>query len=142
MAQSSLKFLADANISNQLVRIVRRLGGGFIESLTSKDEGSVADEVWIPLYAKRGYIAISLDRRQLRSEVIAKAIVSSGARMIYLPGRFADAKRWDQALWLLKRWWAIVERAEQMDSEGEVVIWTWDGRYSTVRKPRDLADSR
>lgn len=53
--------------------------------------------------------------------------------MIYLPSRFADAKRWDQAVWLLRRWWAIVERAKTMDPRGEVVFWTWDGRTLTVK---------
>lgn len=134
MAESGLKFLADANVSPQLVTIVKNLGGGFIESLTRKPEAAAADEVWIPLYAQRGYVAISCDRRHMKSESIAQVVAASGARMIYLPSRFADSKRWDQALWLLRRWWSIVERAEKMDASGEVVFVHWNGGHKLVRR--------
>lgn len=131
-----LKFLADENMSPVLIQILRKLGAGFIESMHSKPERGSMDEHWIPLYAERGYITISLDRKQLKQGAVIQVLVSSGARMIYLPQRFADSKRWDQALWLLRFWRRIVERAGSMDPSGEVVIFRWDGAAITHQQAR------
>ncbi|HEY3781528.1 MAG TPA: hypothetical protein VGL56_10620 [Fimbriimonadaceae bacterium] len=105
--KSGLKFLADENMSPVLVQILRKLGAGFVESMHSKPEKGSADEHWIPLYASRGYVIISPDRKQLRTAHIADVISESGARAIYLPSKFADSKPWDQALWLLRHWWKM-----------------------------------
>ena len=128
-----VKFLADENISPVLVQILRKLGAGFIESIHSKPEKGLPDEHWIPLYASRGYVAISPDRRQLKEERVARILIASGARMIYLPQKFADSKRWDQALWLLRYWWRIVERVQTMSPDGEIVVFRWNGGHKTYR---------
>lgn len=135
MDAGGLKFIADENISPVLVHILRKLGAKAIESIHSKPEKGFPDTDWIPLYTGRGYIIISLDRKQLRVNSIARIIAESGARMIYLPRRFADSKRWDQAQWLLKRWPQVTERATQMSPDGEVVVFHWDGRTQTVGSP-------
>src|SRR5579864_1214190 len=126
--KSSLKFLADENISPVLVQILRKLEAGFVESIHSKEgERGLPDEEWIARYTRRGYIILSLDRRQIRDHRVAQVVARSGARIIYLPSKFADSNRWDQALWLLRNWWSIVDQAGNMKVTGEVLILRWDG---------------
>ena len=130
-SQGSVKLLADENISPVLVQIIRKLGGGFVESMHGKPETGTPDHVWIPLYASRGYVVLSCDRNQMTDAGISRAMASCGARMIYLPAKFSNMKRWDQALWMLKVWWRIVEQAEAMGS-GELVVFAANGRSRKV----------
>lgn len=125
--EGRVKFLADENLSPVLVQILRKLDAGFIESMHGKPELGTRDDHWIPIYASRGYVILSCDRKQLTDAAIARAIAGCGARMIYLPSKFADMKRWDQALWMLKTWWKIVERARAMNA-GELVVFAANGR--------------
>lgn len=130
--EGSIKFIADRNVSPVLVSILKKLKAGFIESLHKKPENEYRDEDWIPTYTARGYVIITPDRKQLREEIVAKALVSYNAKIIFLPRSFADSRAWDQALWLLKYWWRISDRAHDM-TEGEFLSFHTNGNYSIVR---------
>ena len=119
--KSGVKILADENISPVLVKIIVLLGGGFVESIHRKPEQGHPDEEWIPVYASRGYVMLSCDRRQTKSEAVSRVMAACGARMVYLPSAFADLRRWDQALWILRHWPKIVARAARM-RPGELVL--------------------
>ncbi|MCW5935186.1 MAG: DUF5615 family PIN-like protein [Fimbriimonadia bacterium] len=90
MAKSSLKFLADENLSPVLMRILRLLGVGAAESIHGKPEQGFPDEQWIPIYAQRGYIILTLDRAQLKNSYLIQVIKQTGAKIIYLPKKFSD----------------------------------------------------
>lgn len=133
MARGGLKFLADENISRTLVQVLTKLGPGcLVESIHSKPEQGHPDEEWIPVYTERGYIILTPDRKQLREEVVARVLVDTSARVVFLPKRFADSKRWDQALWLLRHWPKILERSRRMRG-GHLVSVHWNGAFSSVR---------
>ncbi len=87
----------------------------------------MADEHWIPLYSSRDYVLLSCDRQQVKDAVIARAIASCGARMIYLPAAFANMRRWDQALWIPRHWWRIVDAAGLM-KQGELLVLSRTGK--------------
>jgi hypothetical protein len=132
--KDSLKFLAEENVSPVLVQILRKLDTAlFIESMHHKHEKGTPDEHWIPIYAARGYVIVGADRKQLRTAHIASVITASGARAVYLPSKFADSKAWEQALWLLRFWWKLFDRAALMSTQGEVVIFNFDGSSFTAK---------
>jgi len=108
--------------------MIVKLGGGFIESMMRKAEAGTADESWIPLYASRGYVVLSCHRRQMQNAVVARTVAASGAKMVYLASAFADMKRWDQALWILRHWWTIKHCACEM-AKGELVVFSKSGKY-------------
>lgn len=132
MADSSLKFLADENVSHELVTILRKLGAGSIISLSRTPDVGTADDHWIPLYTDRGFVILTPDREQLRDDVILNAIRDCGARMVFLPRHFADSKRWDQALWFLKYWWKLAERCAVL-KPGELVRFHKYGTHTVAR---------
>ena len=120
MEQSGLKFLADECFSPVLIRILKHLGEKSIQPFKPNFEHGTPDEVWIPQATQRGYICITLDRRMLGAENIAVFFAQAKARVVFIGSHLANMRRWDQALWLLKYWHRIRERAGTMTA-GELV---------------------
>jgi hypothetical protein len=132
MAESSVKFLADENISPVLVEIIRKLGDRSLSSIHRySDYLGTPDEHWVPLATKREYIIVTCDRRMLIKHGISQALETTGARCIFLARNFADANRWNQALWLIRYWPKIRKHAETM-GQGNLVRVTSNCRILTI----------
>lgn len=126
-------FLADENISPILVDIIRKLGDRSIFSMHRLTEyKGTADEYWVPLVTQRQYIIVTCDRRMLMEHGIAHALANTGARCIFLARHFANANRWNQALWLIKYWPKIRKYAETMGN-GDLIRVTSKCRIMAVQ---------
>ncbi len=126
MAESSLGFLFDENISSKLVTILRLLGVKGLITMERAYGTGAKDEDWIPMAAEQGYIYVTLDRMQLVDEAISQRFHDAGARAVFFSSRFAQAPKWDQAVWLLKHWRTIAD-ATCAIPRGSIRFVHWNG---------------
>jgi hypothetical protein len=131
MEKSSLKFLADENISPVLVTIINKLGDRSLEAFNRTTYMGMPDEEWLPTAAERGYICLTCDRKMLAEPVVAQAVKATKVRAIFLGENFSHSVRWDQALWLLKHWRKIRSHAESMQP-GDLIRVSKAGRITEI----------
>jgi hypothetical protein len=129
--EGSVRFITDENISKRLVAILNKLGERSVESIYGTDYTGTPDEEWLPLVAERGYICISCDRRMTIESSIAPFLVKANVRAIYLSKHFANAKIWQQALWMLKYWHQIKSHAQTM-KPGDLVKVLHNGKMKQI----------
>lgn len=126
---SSIGYLFDENVSPKLVSILRNLGEPGLYLVVRVFGYGAKDSDWLPRVAEYGYICVTCDRRQLADERIARVVQAARGRAVFLPSQFAQARRWDQALWLLRHWPRIKEATTGL-VRGEVRFVRWNGRVS------------
>ena len=132
MATSSVKFLADQNISPKLVRILHQLDERSITSIYHEaDMVDGLDAEWLPKAAERGYVCVTCDCRMATELSLAQILISEKVKVIFLSDYFADSKKWEQALWLLRYWQKIKAFAQDMSS-GQLVRVHKNGKIVAV----------
>ena len=114
MAKSSVKFLADQNISQKLIAILNHLGEKSISSIYRTDMVDWLDPDWLPEATRRGYICVTCDSRMAVELGTAQILINERARVIFFGEHFAGSRKWEQALWLLKHWREIRSFAQGM----------------------------
>lgn len=114
MSKGSLKFLFDENISPAMKRILHALGDKWIKSLREYDGQGRPDEEWLPKAIQQGFVCLTCDRKMLIQHSTALIFSQANARVIFIGNHFANGKIWDQAIWLLKYWRKLRQRAELM----------------------------
>lgn len=130
--ESSLRFLADQQMSLGLVRILGKLGEKCLLHISMvPDLDGTADDYWIPTAASRNFICITCDRNTLNDAVISQAMRSSQARMIFLCHKYAQSDKWDQLCWFLRYWRKVKEYAKTM-APGDMIRVHWNGRIIPV----------
>lgn len=131
MAESSIGYLFDECISPKLVSMLRLLGVKGLHTMSKvreQDFGLAAkDEDWIPRAAERGYIYVTLDRKQLVDASIASVFHQVKGRAVFLSSRYATVGIWDQARWMLKHWPDIQEATTSLE-RGSVRFVSWSGQ--------------
>ena len=137
-AKSSVKILADENISIHLIKILHMVGVRTAYPFDKEEPGgqfpkATPDEEWIPQADARGFVCLTQDRKTLRQSHIAQVICESGARMIFLPAKWGDAGLRMQLLWSLKYWPKLEERAATM-KPGECVKVLMNGRIIAINE--------
>ena len=131
MQKGSLKFLADEQISPVLIRILNHVGEKAILRFSSNFPNGTADEKWIPEATRRGFVCVTYDRKMLMTESIAPLFKKANARVIFIGNHLANVGCWDQALWMLKHWRKIRQRATTM-TPGELLRVHKNGRIVPV----------
>ncbi len=110
---------------------MHHLGERSITSMFGSDMEQKPDTDWVPTATQRGYVCITCDCAMISDLAIAQVLVKENARAIFFGNHFADSKKWDQALWLLKHWDAIRAYAEGM-TPGQLVRVNKNGRIVSV----------
>src|SRR5438105_8466533 len=127
MAEGSIGFLFDANVSHKLVTILRVLGAKGLDTVTRRFGEGAKDQDWIPRAAEYGFTYITPDRNQLSDEMIAGIIRAANGRAVFLSARFANEPLWGQARWILRHWRAI-EAATRDLPRGSIRYVRWNGQ--------------
>lgn len=135
MAEGSLKFLFDENLSPVLVRVLRNLGENTIHHHRAVFPGGADDEHWIPKATSLGFVCITLDHKMTTDRTVAPILAATKARMIFLRFGRARMDRWQQALWFLKYWHKLRDRAALL-KPGEMIRAHRNGRITQVKPKR------
>lgn len=112
MAEGSVEFLTDENISSKIIMFIGMLGDKSIKSMRHpRFQGlcATADQDWIQKVTDRGFICITYDRRMTVDATIAPYLANAQARVIFICKHLATSRRWEQALWWLRYWPKIRE---------------------------------
>ncbi len=134
MRPSSMTFLADECISPVMIDYLCDIGAECLKSLHRgywKRYLGKADEEWLPDAAKRNCVILTCDRNMSSSDTTARLLEQHGARVIFLGRHFANSKKWDQTLWMLKYWSKINDIAANM-APGDMVRMRKNGRADRV----------
>lgn len=109
-----MKIRADEHVSPQIVKAIQDIAISPDWQITSifnvEDQGS-SDVYWITAFASDGGNAIlTADKDFIKREPQINAVFDTGLKVIYLPPKWANAKKDLQAAHILQ-WWKRIETA-------------------------------
>ena len=129
--QGGVRVVFDENFSPVIVQILRKLGERGVKSFKEEFALGEQDEEWIPKTVQRKLVYVTLDGAQLRSKTIGPILKASRVRAIYLPKKYSQSNRWNQALWMLRRWPKIRDEVFAL-SEGDIRKVSWNGKITAI----------
>lgn len=143
-----MNFFFDNCLSPKYAEVLTSLGEN-ITHLREVFDPSAKDEDWIPEVARRGWVAVSFDRKILKTPMLATALERARLCSFFLPGKIENKPLLEQAAWLCARWGSIRTWAESRDEHGEHVflvnerghVTSW-GKHRAKRKRRRKSKRR
>lgn len=128
-----MTFFLDNNISRHFETIFQILGKEVVH-LQSHFSPDTPDVDWIPEIGARGWVVISCDERICSHPPERKAMAASGLKVIFMPARFTDMGRFEQAKWLINNWQKI-EACAAILRPGVQVRFSKDGSHHQLSIP-------
>jgi hypothetical protein len=129
-------FFFDANLSPRIARALCALGED-VRHIRDCGELNIAfdspDETWMPIVAKHGWIALTLDTNiSKRNRAERKALLDCGLRVVFLAENFSRAHRelFAQAAFFCRHWRALVAAVERA-RPGDCFRMTESGKIAT-----------
>lgn len=114
MSESSIKILADENISKFMVNFLHEIGAKSFCHCSKYQWDATPDEEWIPRAAKIKLVCITYDRKMLEVSEISQKILDHKVRFLFVSAKVSQYNKWDQTLWYLKNYRKIENYAESM----------------------------